>query len=114
MSTGAPGKLVLLALLALALGLAGNLAEPVKPARLLELEPAEREQRVAVGRPVRFKCLVENIGEHKVHWFHKQRRLLLAIGNKTTAWKERVQVSSHADSVFFLHLDSVQLTDKVS
>lgn len=47
-------------------------------------------------------------------WFHKDRRLLLALDNKTVAWRERLHVSSHANSVFFLQLESVQLSDKVS
>lgn len=79
-----------------------------------EPESANNVQVVAVGRSVRFKCVVNNIGDHKVAWFHKDRHILLAIGNKTVAWRERIQVSSQADSVFVLQIDSVQLNDKVS
>lgn len=50
----------------------------------------------------------------KLAWFHKDKRLLLAIDNKTVAWRERIHVSSHANSMFFLQIDSVQLNDKVS
>lgn len=50
----------------------------------------------------------------QVAWFHKEKRLLLAFDNSTITWKERIQVSSQANSVFFLTIDSVQLSDKVS
>lgn len=78
-------------------------------------EPLEAlTQKVAVGRSVRFRCAVNDIGDHLVNWFHKDKRLLLAVGNKTVAWRERIQVSSQANSVFFLQIDTIQLSDKVS
>lgn len=89
-------------------------ATVARQAHLAEPESNNEVQRVAVGRSVRFKCTVNDIGDHKVAWFHKDRRLLLAIDNKTVAWRERIQVSSQANKVFFLQLDSVQLSDKVS
>lgn len=70
--------------------------------------------RVAVGRSIRFRCAVNDIGSYKVSWFQKDKRLLLAIDNRTVAWRERIQVSSQANSVFFLQIDNVQLSDKVS
>lgn len=71
-------------------------------------------KRVVVGRSVRLKCVVNDIGNHSVSWFHKDKRVLLAIDNKVINWRDRVQVSSQADSVFFLHFEHVQLSDKVS
>lgn len=71
-------------------------------------------KQVVVGRSVRLKCVVNDIGNHKVSWFHKDKRVLIAIDNKVIMWRDRVKVSSHADSVFFLHFDPVQLSDKVS
>ena len=85
-----------------------------RQAHFVELESDSVSQRVAVGRSVRFKCVVTDIGDHVVAWFHKDRRILLAIDNKTIAWRDRIQVSSQANSVFFLQIDSVQLNDKVS
>lgn len=85
-----------------------------RPAHFAEPESDNNVQRVAVGRSVRFKCVVNDIGDHKLAWFHKDRRLLLAFDNKTVAWRDRIQVSSQANSVFFLQIDSVQLSDKVS
>lgn len=83
-------------------------------ASFVEQISSDSVQQIAVGRPVKFKCEVNNIGHHKLAWFHKDKRLLLAIDNKTVAWKERIHVSSQANSVFFLQIDSVQLSDKVS
>lgn len=71
-------------------------------------------KRVVVGRPVRLKCVVNDIGNHTVSWFHKDKRVLLAIDDKVINWRDRVQVSSQADSVFFLQFEHVQLSDKVS
>lgn len=88
--------------------------QTARPARLFDLDDQDQLQRVPVGRSVKFKCSVENIGDHKLAWFHKEKRLLLALGNKTVAWKERIRVSSQAESVFFLQIDSIQLSDKVS
>lgn len=85
-----------------------------RPAHFADLEDGLDIQRVAVGRSIRFKCVVNDIGEHRVAWFHKDRRLLLAIDNRTIAWRDRIQVSSQANSVFFLQIDNVQLGDKVS
>lgn len=85
-----------------------------RKAQLAEPENNNQVHRVAVGRSVRFKCTVNEIGAHKLAWFHKDRRLLLALDNKTVAWRERIQVSSQANKVFFLQIDSVQLSDKVS
>lgn len=83
--------------------------------KILEANAAAETQRVAEGRQVKFECeLDEDIGEHKLAWFHKDKRLLLALNNRTIAWKERVRVSSHAQRVFVLQIDNVQQTDKVS
>lgn len=71
-------------------------------------------QRVPMGRSVKFRCAVNDIGDHKVSWFHSEKRMLLAMDNRTVGWRERVQVSSHANSVFFLQIDNVQPSDKVS
>lgn len=80
-------------------------------------EPLDGEtnvQRVPMGRSVRFRCAVNDIGSHKVSWFHQEKRILLAMDNRTVGLRERVQVSSHANSVFFLQIENVQLSDKVS
>uniref|UniRef100_A0A6G1S477 Neuronal growth regulator 1 n=1 Tax=Aceria tosichella TaxID=561515 RepID=A0A6G1S477_9ACAR len=93
-------------------GLASFSAQNRQQVSFAEPESANNHQTVAVGRSVRFKCVVNNIGDHKIAWFHRDRHILLAIGNKTVAWRERIQVSSQADSVFVLQIDSVQLSDK--
>lgn len=85
-----------------------------RQAHFAEPESDSNIQRVAVGRSIRFKCVVNDIGDHKLAWFHKDKRVLLAFDNKTVTWKDRIQVSSQANSVFFLQIDSVQLSDKVS
>lgn len=89
-------------------------ASKTRRAHFGEPQEANSTQRVAVGRSVRFKCVVNDIGDHKLAWFHKDRRILLALDNKTVAWRDRIQVSTQANSVFVLQIDSVQLTDKVS
>lgn len=71
-------------------------------------------QRVSVGRTAKFKCIVEDIGQHKVIWFHKEKRLPLVIDNQVNIWKDRLHASSQGNSVFFLQLDNVQVSDKVS
>lgn len=75
---------------------------------------APRYQKVVAGRQVIFKCAVDDIGNHQLAWFHKDKRLLLGLGNKTINWKDRIHVHSQADKMFFLTIDSVQLDDKVS
>lgn len=39
---------------------------PLKQAHFAEPEEGENYQIVAVGRPVKFKCVVNDIGDHKV------------------------------------------------
>lgn len=87
---------------------------PAKKAHFADQETARDVQRVAVGREVRFKCVVNDIGHHMLSWFHRDQRLLLAHGNRTINWRDRIQVSSQSDKIFFLTLDKVQLSDKVS
>lgn len=119
-----------------------SLSKPKSPSFVDLNETEDEVQRIAVGRSVKFKCVVNSIGDHKVcsslnithssleyfncltrqapliapklAWFHKDKRLLLAFDNKTVAWRERIHVSSQANSVFFLQIDNVQLEDKVS
>ena len=75
-------------------------------------------QKVAVGRQVIFKCVVNHLGNHKLAWFHINPRsgqqTLLALNNVTLALKDRIHVSSQSSSVFFLRIGSVQLGDQVS
>lgn len=79
------------------------------------VEPESGEvQRVSEGRSVKFKCVVNDIGNHKVIWFHKEKRLPLVIDNQVNFWKDRLHASSQGNSVFFLQLDNVQVSDKVS
>ena len=104
-----------LALLLLgAAGLATCLAAGGRPARLAEPEQDNELQRVAVGRSVRFKCTVDDLGAHKLAWFHSDARALLGLNNMTLSRRSRVEVSAQADKVFFLQINSVQLSDKVS
>lgn len=83
--------------------------QPSFAADLIELH-----HKIATGRSLTLKCVVNDLGNHHVSWFHQEKRILLANDNKTINWRDRVHVSTQANTIFFLHIDNITLADQVS
>uniref|UniRef100_T1KMM9 Ig-like domain-containing protein n=1 Tax=Tetranychus urticae TaxID=32264 RepID=T1KMM9_TETUR len=67
---------------------------------------------VQVGRPVKFQCIVANLGNHQVAWFRKDKHTLLALGNEVILKNNRILVSNHTDKIFYLTIFAVREEDR--
>ncbi|XP_053205195.1 lachesin-like [Panonychus citri] len=67
---------------------------------------------VQVGRPVKFQCVVENLGTRQVAWVRKDKHTLLALGKEVISKNSRIDVSNHTDKIFSLKLDPVREEDR--
>ncbi|XP_069168921.1 lachesin-like isoform X2 [Procambarus clarkii] len=69
-------------------------------------------QTVVVGRDGSLRCSVENLGNYKIAWMKADTQTLLSVSNTMISRNYRIRASHSDNSTWFLHLDSVSLTDR--
>ncbi|CAM1319851.1 Uncharacterised protein r2_g2819 [Pycnogonum litorale] len=69
-------------------------------------------QTVRVGKDVSFTCLVNNLGDHQVGWFHVEKKQVLAIHKTLITRNYRVTLSSSDSKHWTLHIKNVKEEDR--
>ncbi|XP_054724555.1 lachesin-like [Uloborus diversus] len=67
--------------------------------------------RVIAGKDAVLRCVVENLGNHKVMWQKVKKKLLLSMGTHVFVRNDRIQVTTTNFTSWYLHVKNVSLDD---